>query len=368
MKEKISNGVLVVDDETALRDVLVARLAAKGMMCFEAGDTSAALEIIDRTPEIGVVLVDVQMPGKSGLDLIAEAKGHTSRDLEFIVMTGAGGVDEAIRSMRLGARDFLQKPVRFEHVERAVREGFSALAEKEAHRRQRVELEKSIHRKTGEIVSLAHEIDVARDETLETLVVAAQHRDDETGAHIRRMGAYACELAVGLGWGRAEVKELGSATMLHDIGKIGVPDGILMKPGALTEQEYDTMRSHTIIGHQIMVRSEIRMLKTAAEIALSHHERWDGSGYPRGLAGTEIPLGARIAAVCDVYDALRSPRPYKPAIDHARTVDILINGDERTQPHQFDPEIMEVLRNRHSRLDEIYASYPEPVIPPENRG
>ncbi len=361
MSDAVPNSVLIVDDEVALRDVLASRFAARGMVCFKAGDTLSALKILERTPEIGVVLVDVQMPGKSGLDLIAEAKGVARREIEFIVMTGAGGMDEAIRSMRLGARDFLQKPVRFTDLERAVQEGFTALAAKEAKRRKRVALERSAQRKSREIATLVHEIDVARDETLEALIIAAQHRDDETGAHIRRMGAYAQELALGLGLDFPDAKELGSAAMLHDIGKIGVPDNILLKPGALSDRESETMRAHTVIGHQIMAQSHIRLLQVAAEIALNHHERWDGSGYPRGLGGQNIPLVARITAVCDVYDALRSPRSYKSAVGHGHAVDILMQGDDRTQPHHFDPEIMKVLQGSWEKFEEIYESCPEPA-------
>ena len=360
MSDAVPNGVLIVDDEVALRNVLASRFADRGLTCFKAGDTASALKILEGTPEIGVVLVDVQMPGKSGLDLIAEAKEVTRREIEFIVMTGAGGMDEAIRSMRLGARDFLQKPVRFADLERAVREGFTALAEKESKRRNRVALERSVQSKSLEIESLVHEIDVARDETLETLVIAAQHRDDETAAHIRRIGAYARELALGLGLDFGQAKQMGSAAMLHDIGKIGVPDSILLKPGALSAQEAETMRTHTVIGHQIMAQSHIRLLQMAAEIALNHHERWDGSGYPRGLGGEAIPLAARITAVCDVYDALRSPRSYKTAVDHRPAVDILLRGDDRTQPHHFDPAIMNVLQRSSEKFEEIYASCPEP--------
>lgn len=362
MAMTVRNGVLVADDEALLRGILVPRLQERGFTCFEAADGDATLNTLRQNPQIGVVLIDIRMPGKSGLDVIAEARSASDHEFEFIVMTGHGGMDEAIRALRLGARDFLLKPLRFEQVEQAIVDGVKALGEKEERRRFKAELEQSIARKSDEISSLAHEIDVARDETLETLVAAAQHRDDETGMHIRRMGAYAQELARGLGRSSKDASEIGSAAMLHDVGKIGVPDHILLKPGPLTPEESAVMRSHTTIGHRIIAQSQTKLLRLAANIALHHHERWDGSGYPGGLSENAIPIEARITAVCDVYDALRSQRPYKPAFRHSEALAVIFEGDERTHPYQFDPEIMAILWEKRDRMDEIFVSFPEFVL------
>ncbi len=268
-------------------------------------------------------------------------------------------MEEAISALRLGAKDFLLKPLRFEQVEQAVADGLKTAAEKEEQRRLKEDLERSIERKTREITSLAREIDMVRDEAMETLITAAQHRDDETGMHIRRISAYARQLALGLGWSPVNAKDVGSAAMLHDVGKIGVPDNILLKPGPLNREEVLIMQSHTTIGHQIVAQSQTRLLRTAANIALHHHETWDGSGYPNGLSGKDIPIEARITTVCDVYDALRSARPYKPAFAHKDTLAIIFDGDNRTRPEHFDPDILAVLWEHRDQMDEIFINFPE---------
>jgi|GEM_PF-214538 len=352
-------AILVADDEALLRGVLVPRLQERGYTCFEAPDGNSAIEVMRRHPEIGVVLVDIRMPGKSGLEVIADAKRDIGRDLEFIVMTGHGGMDEAISALRLGARDFLLKPLRFEQVEQAVSDGIEAFIRKEEQQRLKQDLERSIEHKSREIFSLAREIDVVRDETLETLITAAQHRDDETGMHIRRMSAYAELLARGLGWSSENAREIGSAAMLHDVGKIGVPDHILLKPGPLTPEESLVMQSHTTIGHRIIAQSQTRLLRLAANIALHHHERWNGSGYPHRVEGADIPMEARITTLCDVYDALRSARPYKPAFSHGDTLSIIFDGDERTKPEHFDPDLMQVLWEQRDQMNAIFTNFPE---------
>ena len=216
--------------------------------------------------------------------------------------------------------------------------------ERVAQENLRQDLERSVEAKTARVQELVHRVDAAQIETVTALAVAAEHRDDDTGQHIRRIGEYAAMMAAHLGKRDAELEHIRLAAMLHDVGKIGVPDAILLKPGPLTPEEHRIMQAHTVIGHQITSQSRNRIMRSASVIARSHHEKWDGSGYPDGLAGEEIPFEARIVTLADVYDALRSARPYKQAIPHEETVSIIVNGDGRTMSSHFDPVLLEILQ------------------------
>lgn len=351
--------ILVVDDEQPIRLAVTRRLQRLGFECVQAADGEAAIEAAARDRQIGVALVDIRMPGKSGLDVIAEIKSNVRSDIGFIVVTGHGGFNEAVEALRLGASDFLTKPFSSEQLEGAIRKCLEGVCSNEGKLQTQRSLEAEVVEKTERITVLAQEVDSARIEALESLAIAAEHRDNDTGEHIRRIGIYAEILALGLGWSEASARKVRLAATLHDIGKIGVPDSILMKPGLLTEAEVASMQAHTRIGHEIVSPSTDEIMKVAAAIALSHHERWDGSGYPYKLAGEEIPIEARIAAVCDVYDALRSERPYKPSMDHLAAVQVILEGDVRTRPQHFDPAVLEVFANSAHLLAEAYGKRPE---------
>lgn len=356
--------ILVVDDEQPIRMAVTRRLQRLGFVCAEAADGEAALEVVARDREIGVALVDIRMPGMSGLDVIGEIKARIRSDIAFIVITGHGGFDEAVEALRLGASDFLMKPFSSEQLETAIRKCLQGLSSSEGSLEAQRSLQAEIEEKTHRITLLAHEVDSARIEALETLAIAAEHRDNDTGEHIRRIGSYVEILALGLGWSDGAARKLHLAATLHDIGKIGVPDSILMKPGLLTDSEIAIMQNHTRIGHTIVSPSTDEVMTLAAAIALSHHERWDGSGYPAGLAGEAIPMEARITAICDVYDALRSSRPYKPAMDHETAMKIIVEGDERTRPAHFDPMLLKVFRSRGHLLAAAYAKRPDAGVAP----
>jgi putative two-component system response regulator len=194
-------------------------------------------------------------------------------------------------------------------------------------------------------------------ETIFTMTRAAEHKDEDTGAHVQRISYYSRVLSEALGMDEEFIENIFFASPMHDIGKIGVPDHVLLKPSGFVPDEWEIMQEHAAMGAKILGNSKSPYLKMGAEIALNHHERWDGSGYPNGKKGEEIPISARIMSICDIYDALRSKRPYKPAFDHFKTVEIIINGDSRTQPEHFDPVILEAFKLAHQAFGDIFDEY-----------
>lgn len=359
-----SPKILVVDDEDLVRSSVTGYLSHRGLECLEAENVPSALEILDSARnEIGVVLSDLRMPGQSGLDLLSEVRRRGIQDLEFIIMTGYADTDSAVSALRHGATDFLSKPVDFEHLFQVLRDAKRRFTLHRSQRDFRMGLIAEVKRKASEIRALTGTVDTAYEDSVRHLATAAEFRDSETGAHIWRIGAYSHMVAGHLGWSEALRHEIELASPLHDIGKIGIPDSILMKKGALTDEEFATIKEHSMIGHKILSVSDQPVMMRAAEIALSHHERWDGSGYPAGLQGTEILIASRVVAICDVYDALRSPRPYKPAFPHDRVVGMIMNGDGRTKPTDFDPDVLEILTKHHGDFADIYRRSEE-----ENHG
>jgi len=351
---KRKRTLLIVDDETLLRQSLADQLADRGYHCVTADCGERALECSRTCPDIDIVLIDIRMPRMTGLEVVAALRRERGSDLEVIVMTGYGGVDEAVEALRLGASDFIVKPFAAADLMAALHKCESAIAAREGEMQRRAELEESVASKTARVQHLVQEIDVAQIATVETLAIAAEHRDDDTGIHIRRIGDYAASIAQLLGWAGHRIHILKLAAMLHDVGKIGVSDAILLKPGPLSADEYRIMQMHTEIGYRITSQSHSELMHCAARIALSHHEKWDGSGYPHGLAGNDIPQEARIVALCDVYDALRSARPYKPAFDHHTACRIIVEGDGRTAPGHFDPEVLDAFKTHAEAIAAIF--------------
>jgi putative two-component system response regulator len=324
-----THQLLVVEDEEVIRRAVCRLLASRGFSVLSAPDVHHAIEIL-KQESVSLVLSDIQMPGPSGLDLVDWIRESGRMPQTAVVMvTGVDDNTTAIQALKKGAYAYVFKPFSrselFIQIDAALRRRELELASQ----RTEQELQAEIRAKTAEIRH-AHEEIVMR------LMAASEFRDNETGKHIRRLGLYAAELARLLGWSEEEQDRIRLAAAMHDVGKIGIPDHILLKPGGLGAEEWRTMKEHTRIGHQILTGSAIPVLEMASRIALSHHERWNGSGYPDGSAGADIAIEARIIALVDVYDALTHARCYKPAWPEEDAVAEM----KRLSGVQFDPELL----------------------------
>jgi putative two-component system response regulator len=241
---------------------------------------------------------------------------------------------------------------------------FQTEHEKEAARRattrQLLSFAQDLNRAFRAEQEKARELERAYHDTLQRLLRASHYKDQDTGVHTQRLAHYARTLALFLGWTRAEAERLFAATPMHDLGKIGVPDAVLFKPGPLDENEWKVLKRHTSFGASLLAGSTSALLEMARKIALYHHERWDGSGYPHGLRGEEIPQCAHLVMLADQYDALRSERPYKPGLSHERVRQILLEGDGRTLPQHFQPLLLEAFRELQGKFEEIYERFRAP--------
>jgi putative two-component system response regulator len=355
-REHSEHSILVVDDEELIREELIGYLSDKGYLCLSAPNASEAIELVRWNAGVSIILSDIRMPGPDGLDLLASAKSEPDRDIAVIMLTGHGGKHEAIKALRLGAEDFLEKPIDLHHLLHVIQRAEELVNLRQSQRLFEKGLQAKVAAKTAEVRRLVRGLEVAYQEALESLAIAAEYKDTVTGNHIRRVSKYAELMATRLGWGTRRLQIIGLAVSLHDIGKIGIPDAVLQKSGTFNTKEVSKMRLHPEIGHRILSGSNDPVMICAASIALSHHERWDGSGYPQGLKGAEAPIEARIASIVDVYDALRSPRPYKPGLDHGSAVSIMLEGDGRTMPGHFDPKLLEFLNENHGEFEKIFDS------------
>ena len=320
--------LLVVDDEPANLQVLRHILQEDYRLLF-AKDGAKALELAAREkPEL--ILLDVMMPGMTGYQVCAQLKATPATSaIPVIFVTALADVEDEAQGFAVGAVDYITKPVSPAIVKARVRTHLSLV---------RVE-----------------ELRETRLQIVQRLGLAAEYKDNETGLHVIRMSHYSRVLALAAGFSEAQAEELLNAAPMHDVGKIGIPDAVLRKPGKLDGEEWEVMKQHAQIGADIIGEHPSGLLRMAREIALNHHEKWDGSGYPRGIGGAEIPVEARIIAIADVFDALTSERPYKKAWSVEEAVQLLREQSGR----HFDPELVELFLCQLPAILEIKERWAE---------
>ena len=335
--------ILIVDDDTSVRDVITVLLGEEGYACTAVGSAEAALDAADRA-EYPIVISDVRMPGRDGMWLLERLRdGHP--DTAVVMLTGFGDTEAAVECLRNGAADYLLKPPKATELIRSIERALGRRRLELARSKYRRSLENRVREKTAELSRTLRALEATYSQTLWSLVAALDAREHETGDHSQRVVRYSLAVARKLGLPAHELPDLGRGALLHDIGKIGVPDAILLKPAKLTPEEWIEMRKHPQIGFDIL--KSIEFLGTSAEMVLCHQERFDGRGYPRGLAGEDIPIFARIFAIADTFDAMTTNRPYRRALP-VETAKAEIRKYAGTQ---FDP-----------RCAEAFLSIPAPML------
>ena len=353
--------LLVVDDEEPVRRAITRILERRGFDCTEAADVEMAREAL-RNGSFELVLSDMNMPGQSGLDLVKSVVVEYP-DTATVMCTGLDDADLARTAIEIGAYGYIVKPFEPNEIVIAV---MNALRRRELeleNRQHRENLESMVRARTAELWAAISELEqaqkeirVSREETIERLSIAAEFRDSETAAHVRRMSLYCSMLAERLGEDGGRCEELRLASQMHDVGKIGIPDEILTKPGPLTSEEWAVMKTHATIGYRILSNSGSELLNQAAVIALTHHERMDGTGYPRGLVEDEIPFEGRIAAVADVFDAMTTNRIYRKAFPLNEALETM---REKRGDH-FDPRVLDVFFDSMDRVLGIREAHADP--------
>lgn len=324
-----SAQILVVDDEHPIRDMLVRWLRGAGHRCRAASSADEAVALL-RAEAADLMITDQRMPGRTGLELLGQIRDEHG-ETAVILLTGCDDPRLATEAITRGACGYLHKPVELRDLLFQVNRSLE----------QRRSIREALFRSSTLEANLAEQARLVRrahEEIVHRLVVASMVRDDETGTHIKRIGLFGAAVARAAGWPAETVECVRIAAPMHDIGKIGIPDAILLKPGKLMPEEYEIMKSHTLIGASILKNSHSPMMQLAERIARSHHEWWNGEGYPDGLRGEDIPAAARIVAIVDVFDALTHDRVYRPALPESEALAVL----QRGRGKHFDPALLNV--------------------------
>jgi putative two-component system response regulator len=358
-----NRNILVVDDEEPVRRLIGYLLKTHGYPVFLAADAREARQMMKEQP-IALMLCDVNMPGESGMDLVRSTLAE-HKDTAAIMVTGLDSSVLANAAIDVGAFGYIIKPFESNEV---------LIDVANALRRRKLELENRFHREHLEdivrvrTVALQQALDwlehsekelrLSREETIQRLAIAAEFRDSATAQHIQRMSHYCELLARQYGLPSEQCDLIRTASPMHDIGKIGTPDQVLLKPGKFTQEEFDVISRHAEIGYRILSGSDAELLKVAAVIAYTHHERFDGTGYPRRLKGDEIPIEGRIAAIADAFDALTTQRVYKPAFEINHAIDLMV----KHRGEHFDPQLLDVFVESREELSRIHDQYNDSAI------
>jgi putative two-component system response regulator len=367
-KHTLADGgyVLVVDDEPQIQQLIARILERHGFRCELAGSAEEARELLEsRANNFQLMLCDVNMPGESGLELLSSTLA-SHPEVAALMVTGADDPKMAESAIELGAFGYLTKPFRPNELMINIVNALHRRRLEMENRAHRTMLENAVEARTAALSDAVsrlqrseQELRTHQEETVKRLSSMAELRDLETGRHLERMSSYCALIAERYGFDRERVELMRIASPMHDVGKIGIPDNILLKPSTLTLEEREVMQQHTVIGYRILSGSEAELLTLAALLAWTHHERFDGSGYPRGLVGDEIPLEGRIAAVADVFDALTSDRIYRPAFNVEEAVSMM----RSQRGAHFDPEVLDRFLDAMDKVEEIRIGYKNQADP-----
>jgi putative two-component system response regulator len=362
MSEEKKQTVLVVDDDPFILSNISELLERYG---YSVTTCENALEALDRFRQnsVDAVVTDVRMPFVSGIELLEKMSAH-SPDVPVILMTAFAEFDTAVEAIKKGAYDFILKPYRALHLLHSVEKAVDYKRLIQLEKEYKKSLEEKVRQRTQELLNALTMVKDLSNEVVQRLTAVAEHKDSETGAHIIRISRYAGRVAEALNLPADLIEAISFASPMHDIGKVGIPDRILLKPDKLSPEEFEIIKTHTVIGETILLNSSNPLLQMAASIALNHHEKWDGSGYPRGLRGQDIPIEGRVVMICDQYDALVSKRPYKPSLSHRKAVKIITEGDEKTLPGHFDPDVLRAFTRVAPELEKIYLAHLDRDPPP----
>ena len=363
----VEDLILVVDDDEASRRLLAKILDRNDYRCITAGSLADARERL-REESFSLVLSDMNMPGGSGLDLLMSLKSDHP-EVGTVLVSGLDDPNVARTAVDMGAYAYVTKPFDSNQILIAVASALRRRAVEKENRDHRTRLEQMVKQRTDEMLGYISRLEQAEQEmktlqreTIQRLSLAAEFRDDDTPRHVQRVSRYCSMIAERSGETSERCELIGTAGAMHDVGKIGIPDVILMKPGPLSDDEWETMRRHCEIGHKLLSGTNSETLNTAATVALTHHERMDGSGYPQGLRGEDIPIEGRIAAIADVFDALTSHRVYSRAVS-ANTAVAMMKAGRGTH---FDPMLLDIFLGEMSVVLGIKERFADPE-PPEQQ-
>lgn len=329
--------ILVVDDDERNLRLMEAILLPLGYEVIMAQNGEEAIKkVYDSSPDL--ILLDVMMPKMNGFEVTRQLKkDEETKIIPIVMVTSLREIEDRVKALEVGADDFLNKPVDRMELRARVQSLLKVKAYNDHIRNYQSELEAEVAKRTEQLRRAFEKIKGASLDTIYRLSKAAEYKDEDTGAHILRMSNYSATVARKLGLNNKVVESILYAAPMHDIGKIGTPDRILLKPGKLDPDEWEIMKQHAINGGQILEGSEAGFITLGEVIALTHHEKWDGSGYPKGLKSKEIPLVGRIVAIGDVFDALTSKRPYKEPFSLEKSYSII----RESRGNHFDPEVVD---------------------------
>jgi putative two-component system response regulator len=344
--------ILIVDDTPENINILGELLAEYRRVFALNGKKAIEKAISDEPPDL--ILLDVMMPEMDGFEVCERLRENPiSSEIPVIFVTALGEETDETRGLKIGAVDYISKPFSPAVVKQRVKNHLELTFARQKLQSQNLILEEKVSKRTELLAKAVGRIRRSSLEMIVRLSRAAEYKDDDTGAHVLRMSNYSAAVAERLGWDRDDVTDLLHAAPMHDVGKIGIPDNVLLKPGKLDDDEWKIMRRHCRMGYDILANSEVPLIQLAATVAITHHEKWDGNGYPRGLDKHNIPMAGRIVAIADVFDALTTRRPYKEPFSLEKSFAIIREG----RGTHFDPEVVDAFFEVESRILEIKEKY-----------